>query len=48
MITRITGYYVFIDKFNSSKRAELADRLRENIDREQVAKQQEEIDKLAN
>lgn len=47
-VTRITGYYVFIDKFNSSKRAELADRLRENIDREQVAKQQEEIDKLAN
>lgn len=30
-VTRITGYYVFIDKFNSSKRAELADRLRENI-----------------
>lgn len=38
-ITRITGYYVFIDKFNSGKRAELADRLRENIDREQVAKE---------
>ena len=47
-VTRITGYYVFIDKFNSSKRAELADRLRENIDREQVAKAQEEIDKIAN
>lgn len=30
-ITRITGYYVFIDKFNTSKRAELKDRLRENI-----------------
>lgn len=32
-VTRITGYYVFIDKFNSSKRAELADRLRENINK---------------
>ncbi len=30
-VTRITGYYVFIDNFNNSKRAELADRLRENI-----------------
>lgn len=30
-ITRITGYYVFIDKFNTSKRAELKDRLREDI-----------------
>ena len=44
-VTRITGYYVFIDKFNSGKRAELADRLRENIDPEQVAKQKAEIDK---
>jgi ribonucleoside-triphosphate reductase len=40
-ITRITGYYVFVDKFNSSKRAELADRLRENIDPEQVAREKE-------
>lgn len=31
-ITRITGYYVFIDKFNNAKRAELKDRLRENIE----------------
>ena len=47
-VTRITGYYVFIDKFNSGKRAELADRLRENIDREQVAKAEEEhIEKTA-
>ena len=30
-VTRITGYYVFIDKFNSGKRAELADRKREKI-----------------
>lgn len=30
-VTRITGYYVFIDKFNSGKRAELADRKRELI-----------------
>ena len=30
-LTRITGYYVFVDKFNSSKRAELADRKREKI-----------------
>lgn len=30
-LTRITGYYVFLDKFNSSKRAELADRKREEI-----------------
>lgn len=30
-ITRITGYYVFIDKFNSGKRAELEDRKRELI-----------------
>lgn len=30
-VTRITGYYVFIDKFNDSKRAELADRLREDV-----------------
>ena len=40
-------YYVFIDKFNSGKRAELADRLRENIDREQVAKAEETIEKTA-
>ena len=39
---------MFIDKFNSGKRAELADRLRENIDREQVAKAEEEhIEKTA-
>lgn len=30
-LTRITGYYVFVDKFNSSKRAELKDRKREGI-----------------
>lgn len=30
-VTRITGYYVFIDKFNNAKRAELEDRLRENV-----------------
>lgn len=30
-VTRITGYYVFIDKFNSGKRAELEDRKREKI-----------------
>ena len=30
-VTRITGYYVFIDKFNSGKRAELADRKREKV-----------------
>jgi len=30
-VTRITGYYVFVDKFNSSKRAELVDRKREKI-----------------
>lgn len=30
-VTRITGYYVFIDKFNSGKRAELEDRKREMI-----------------
>ena len=30
-LTRITGYYVFIDKFISGKRAELADRKRECI-----------------
>ena len=30
-LTRITGYYVFLDKFNSGKRAELADRKREKI-----------------
>lgn len=30
-LTRITGYYVFLDKFNSGKRAELADRKREEI-----------------
>jgi len=30
-VTRITGYYVFIDKFNSGKRAELADRKREMV-----------------
>ena len=30
-LTRITGYYVFIDKFISGKRAELADRKREEI-----------------
>lgn len=30
-LTRITGYYVFVDKFNSSKRAELKDRKRESI-----------------
>ena len=47
-VTRITGYYVFIDKFNSGKRAELADRLRENIDKEQVAKAEEELNKVAN
>ena len=30
-LTRITGYYVFLDKFNSGKRAEFADRKREAI-----------------
>lgn len=30
-VTRITGYYVFVDKFNAGKRAELADRKREKI-----------------
>lgn len=30
-VTRITGYFVFVDKFNSGKRAELEDRKRENI-----------------
>lgn len=30
-LTRITGYYVFVDKFNMSKRAELEDRKREKI-----------------
>lgn len=30
-LTRITGYYVFLDKFNSGKRAEFADRKREEI-----------------
>ncbi len=30
-ITRITGYYVFVDKFNSGKRAELNDRKKEKI-----------------
>ena len=30
-VTRITGYYVFIDKFNSGKRAELEDRKREKV-----------------
>ncbi|MNI37304.1 Anaerobic ribonucleoside-triphosphate reductase [compost metagenome] len=30
-LTRITGYYVFVDKFISGKRAELADRKREKI-----------------
>lgn len=30
-LTRITGYYVFVDKFISGKRAELADRKRECI-----------------
>lgn len=45
-VTRITGYYVFIDKFNSGKRAELADRLRENIDRNQANKDQIDIDEI--
>ena len=45
-VTRITGYYVFIDKFNSGKRAELADRLRENIDRDQANKDQIDIDEI--
>jgi len=39
-VTRITGYYVFIDKFNHSKRAELADRLRENITIEKVTQKE--------
>ncbi len=30
-ITRITGYYVYVDKFNSGKKAELKDRKREKI-----------------
>ena len=30
-VTRITGYYVFIDKFNSGKRAELAERKKKKI-----------------
>ena len=30
-VTRITGYYVFIDKFNSGKLAELKHRKRENV-----------------
>jgi len=30
-VTRITGYYVFVDKFNSSKLAELKDRKRELV-----------------
>lgn len=45
-VTRITGYYVFIDKFNSGKRAELADRLRENIDPAQASKDQIDIDEM--
>lgn len=30
-LTRITGYYVFLDKFNSGKRAEFNDRKREKV-----------------
>lgn len=30
-LTRVTGYYVFVDKFNSGKRAELEDRKREAL-----------------
>jgi ribonucleoside-triphosphate reductase len=30
-LTRITGYYVFLDKFNSSKKAEYLDRKKEEI-----------------
>lgn len=33
-LTRVTGYYVFVDKFNSGKRAELEDRKREALNKE--------------